>query len=138
MATALDTYLITKLGRMATYLEWTSDDANIDLVIEDTLELLGLALEADSTDPVKLKAVALFVLWQAVMMTLATDYDFSADKAGYKRSQLMDAAQVNFLAAKKNAAGYLSYTQIFQGEVTVADDPYKESDLDEFSDRALI
>lgn len=138
MSTSLNSYLIIKLGRMATYLEWTTVSDEIDLIIEDTIELLGLASEGASTDSVKLKSVALFVLWQAVLMTLATDYDFTADKATYKRSQMMDAAQENFNIAKKNATQYLSFSQIFQGEVTETDDPYKNSDLDEFTERALI
>lgn len=138
MSTSLNSYLIIKLGRMATYLEWTTVSDEIDLIIEDTIELLGLASEGASTDSVKLKSVALFVLWQAVLMTLATDYDYTADKATYKRSQLMDAAQENFNIAKKNATQYLSFSQIFQGEITETDDPYKNSDLDEFTERALI
>lgn len=138
MTTSLDTYLVTKLGRMATYLSWTTASTEIVLVIEDTLELLGLDLEADSADSVALKSVALFVLWEAVMMTLSTDYDFTADKASYKRSQLIEAAEDNFNIAKKNATQYLSFSQIFQGAVTESDDPYKDSNLDEITDRALI
>ena len=138
MAVALDTYIVTMLGQMATYLSWTTASTEIDIIIEDTLGLLGLASEAASTNTVSLRAVAMYVAWRAVKYTISTDYTYSADKAKYDRNAMQDAADRNFMSSKSEAFQYLSVGQLTIGEVTYTDDPYKESDIEEISTRRRI
>ena len=134
----MNDYIILKLGQMATYLGWTSVSDEVDLIVEDTLGILGLASEAASTNSVSLKAVTMYVTWQAVMYSISTDYTFSADKAKYNRTDMMEAAERFFISAKKEALPYIGVGQITVGEVTNSQDPYVEADLDEFALRNKV
>ena len=138
MATLMKDYAVLRLGEMATYLGWTNASAEVLMVVEDTLEILGLTLEADSTNPISLKAVTMYVAWRAVVDTISTDYTFSADKAKYNRSDMVKAAQENFNSAKREALPYISIGSIVVGTVTYTDDPYKDEDLDEIAERSGV
>ena len=138
MATSLNDYIIVKLSQMATYLEWTAESTEVDIIVEDTIKLLGLASEAASTNIVALRTVAMYVAWRSVMYAISTDYTYSADKAKYNRSDMYEASKMNYKEIKKEAFQYLPSGGIGVGVVTYEDDPYKESDITELSTRRRI
>ncbi|GAG37252.1 unnamed protein product, partial [marine sediment metagenome] len=125
-------YLIVSLGTMATHLGWTDTSDEILLTVEDTLEVLGLALEADSTDPVALKAVARYIAWVNVCNNLSMDYDYKSDKESFSRSQMFKHAKEMLATSMTEALPWLSTAQIEIGEFTFVEDPYIETELTEF------
>jgi hypothetical protein len=129
---ALADYLVINLGEMATYLSWTAEGDEITQIVEDTLEILGLDLEADSADAVALKAVGSFVAWTYVCKTLVVDFDYKTDKEDFKRSQMFQNAKEMLKMAKVDASPYMPSTQISIGELTFSEDPYVETELTEF------
>lgn len=131
---ALSTYLITNLGEMATFLGWTTASTEITQIIEDTLEILSLDDESDSTDAVALKAVARYIAWSFVVNNLSVDYDFKADGADVKRNQMFKAAQANLSMNKISASPYMDISQIIIGELSYTEDPYEEDDIEDFAD----
>ena len=57
-------------------------DANWDLLVDDTLEMLGIDDEADE-EPFKIHKVAIYVMWDKVKSDIALDFNYSADGGSY-------------------------------------------------------
>ena len=129
---ALAEYLLINLGDMATHLGWNTGTPEMAQTVEDTLALLGLASEDDSTDDVALKAVGRYILWVSAANSLAIQYDVKADRGEFKRSQMFKQVQELIQIHKKAALPYLSVAQLALGEASYIEDPYTETSLSEF------
>lgn len=121
----LKTYLTDRYTSIGNQLGWDSDD--FDLIVTDTLETLGASSEAEETNVIKLHAIAIYLLWKKALETVSLDYDFSADGASYKRSDLHSQVLKNLEIAESEAMVYLPYYQAEIGTITDTGDPYSYS-----------
>jgi hypothetical protein len=92
--------------------------------------MYGVSAIADATDIAKLRAIAKVVAWRMVNDYLvATAYDFSADGASYRLSQMKASAEKALELAEQAAiqAGYISGYAVEMGTLTRAYDPYVDA-----------
>jgi len=118
----LTDYLQSYLGGLAEQLDWDSTD--YEFIVSETLELYGMDTEAQATDSKKLHALAKVITWKTVLREVTFNYDFSADGASFKRSQMYALAKQNLDEAMKDALEYLPAYEILSGEMTTEHDPY--------------
>lgn len=119
-------YLHAYLGNLAAQLNWNVESGSYNSAVIETLEKYGVETEAQATNTKKLHALGKVELWKAVLREVSFDYDFSADGASYKRSQLHELVSKNLAEAFLDAFPYLPEYQIEVGEFTTEEDPYKE------------
>jgi len=112
-------YLIVELGNIASLLEWTDSTAQIDLAIEQATVL------ADG-DTDALRPIALALVWEKALIGLATLYDWSADKASYKQSQVYQMASSFYRRSLSAAGAFLPSGAVIGGFIET--DPYVEAD----------
>jgi len=93
--------------------------------VNDTLTAYGVASIALATDIAKLRSLAKVEAWKTVISYLMTAYDFTADGASYKRSQMLAAAESALSRVEADAAlaGYSTVYGIQMGTM-VYSDPY--------------
>lgn len=120
----LSDYLNSTLGSLASYLDWSVSGGSYAPIVNDVLELYGVATEAEATNLQKLHAIAKAELWKKVMTEVSADYSFSADGGSYNRNQVYEMAKGNFEIALADALFYLPNYQIETGELTTEQDPY--------------
>lgn len=101
----LTTYIDSNFGQIKTQLGWDSDD--LSTIINKTLEIYGVATEAEATNTPKLHAVADVAVWRQALTDVSLDYDFSADNASYKRGQQSDMIRKNLEQAVTAAIVYM-------------------------------
>ena len=85
-----------------------SDSVQLVTITEKTLELYGVATEAEATDTRKLHAIADVAVWRQALNDVSLDYNFSADGASYSRSQQADMIRKNLNDAIADAIAYLA------------------------------
>lgn len=99
-------YITANFRQIKTQLSW-SDSLEISAITEKTLELYGVATEAEATNTTKLHALADVAVWRQALIDVSMDYDFSADAASYKRSQQADMIRENLQTAENDAIVYM-------------------------------
>lgn len=99
-------YITANFRQVKTQLGW-HDSLQIVAITDKTLEMYGVATEAEATDSKKLHALADIAVWRHALADVSLDYDFNADNAGYKRSQQADMIRKNLDEATNNALVYL-------------------------------
>jgi hypothetical protein len=113
----LATYITDNFGQIKSQLGW-SDSLQIETITEKTLELYGVATEAEATDARKLHAIADVAVWRQALADVSLDYNFSADGASYSRSQQADMIRKNLDDAINAAVAYSA-----QYAIGVSSDP---------------
>lgn len=103
---ALADYITDNFGQIKSQLGW-SDSVQLVTITEKTLELYGVATEAEATDTRKLHAIADVAVWRQALADVSLDYNFSADGASYSRSQQHDMIQKNLETAESAAIVYM-------------------------------
>lgn len=121
----LNTYLTDRYTAIGNQLGWTSDDFNV--IVEDTLETIGVSSEAEETNLIKLHAIAIYLLWKKALETVTLDFNFSADGASYSRSDMHSQILKNLEIAESEALAYMPYYQVEMGTLTYIEDPYSYS-----------
>lgn len=109
----LTTYLTDRYSTIYSALGWTEYTS----IIEDTLELYGVDLEAEATDLTKLHRLADYSVWKQALTDVSLDNDFSADGASYSRSQMHKMILENLSKAEEEALDYLPSSQVKVTEV---------------------
>ena len=104
---ALADYITSNFGQVKTQLGW-SDSLQLSAITDKTLEMYGVATEAEATNTKKLHAIADIAVWRQALADVSLDYNFSADGANYSRSQQADIIRKNLDEAINNAVVYLS------------------------------
>lgn len=102
---ALADYITANFSQIKTQLGW-SDSLQITAITEKTLEMYGVATEAEATDSKKLHAIADVAVWRQALNDVSLDYSFSADGASYSRSQQADMIRENLNNAIAHAVAY--------------------------------
>ena len=101
----LATYITDNFTQIKTQLLW-SDSLQIETIKAKTLELYGVATEAEATDARKLHAIADIAVWRQALADVSLDYNFAADGASYSRSQQADMIRKNLDDAINAAVAY--------------------------------
>jgi hypothetical protein len=104
---ALADYITDNFTQIKTQLGW-SDSLQLVTITTKTLELYGVATEAEATDARKLHAIADIAVWRQALADVSLDYNFSADGASYSRSQQADIVRKNLDDAINAAVAYSS------------------------------
>jgi hypothetical protein len=91
--------------------------------VNDVLVTYGVDTIAEAIDIAKLRSLAKVEAWRTVIGYLMIAYDFSADGASYKRSQMLAAAKDALASAQADAevSGYSSAYAIQMGTITYSD-----------------
>jgi len=123
---ALVDYIEDYLGTtLATQLGWTKAGGSFDFVVSEAVRLYGVGSEVEATDLDKLYALSKVVLWETVLREISFDYDYSANGASFKRSQVYAQVKDNLEDARAEAQIYLGGYTIEQGTLEGdARDPY--------------
>ena len=100
-------YLHAYLGGLRSQLGWEIESGSYDFTVSDALRLYGVSTEAEATDLDKLYTLAKVVLWESVLREISFDYDYSANGASFKRSQMYQQVEKNLAEAKFEAVFYL-------------------------------
>lgn len=103
---ALSDYITANFRQVKTQLGW-HDSLQVIAITDKTLEMYGVATEAEATDSKKLHALADIAVWRQALADVSLDYNFSADGASYSRSQQADMIRKNLDEATNNALVYL-------------------------------
>ena len=103
---ALSDYITANFRQVKTQLGWY-DSLQVIAITDKTLEMYGVATEAEATDSKKLHALADIAVWRQALADVSLDYNFSADGASYSRSQQADMIRKNLDEATNNALVYL-------------------------------
>ena len=118
-------YLESYLGGLATQIGWTTSGSSYDFTISETLRLYGVDSEAEATDLNKLYVIGKRVLWESILREVSFDYDYTANGASFKRSQMYDFIKQNLDDAATEASYYLGDYKISTGVLGGdAVDPY--------------
>jgi hypothetical protein len=99
--------LHVRLGRLTTILGWKVEEDSYRDILSDTLEVLGVDLISDLTTQEelrKLRAVALWKLWEYVVDSLVANYRFSSDFQTFERQQIYDHAEKSLKRAMARAS----------------------------------
>lgn len=102
---ALADYITSNFAQIKSQLGW-SDSLQLATITEKTLEMYGVATEAEATDARKLHAIADVAVWRQALNDVSLDYSFSADGASYSRSQQADMIRDNLNNAIADAVAY--------------------------------
>ena len=102
---ALADYITSNFGQIKSQLGW-SDSLQLATITAKTLEIYGVATEAEATDSRKLHALADVAVWRQALADVSLDYNFSADGASYSRSQQADMIRKNLNDAITDAVAY--------------------------------
>lgn len=102
----LTTYLQNLLGT-ALINQLGLDSGFFTAVVTDVLDLCSAVVETDITDQLKLRTLGRMKLWELAMVRATTGFDFNADGASYKTSQIFDFCQKNYRSAITDALKYL-------------------------------
>jgi hypothetical protein len=91
--------------------------------VNDVLVAYDVTDIADAIDIAKLRSLAKVEAWRTVIGYLMTAYDFSADGASYKRSQMLAAAEKAMASAQADAEvnGYSTAYAIQMGTIIYSD-----------------
>ena len=81
---ALADYITSNFGQVKTQLGW-SDSLQLSGITDKTLEMYGVATEAEATNAKKLHAIADIAVWRQALADVSLDYNFSADGANYSQ-----------------------------------------------------
>ena len=103
----LTSYISDNFPTIKTQLGW-SDSVQINTIIEKTLELYGVATEAEATDLIKAHAIADVAVWRQALNDIALDYAWSADGASFHREQAVKQIRDNLTEAESKAIVYSS------------------------------
>lgn len=119
----LKLYMLTSLGSIAQAMSLTIE--SFGEAVNEALGQYGVSAIADATDITKLRAIARVEALKLAKAEAALAYDFDADGASYKRSQM--AANIDRLleAAKAEAMRYSSEYAITTGSMAYSNDPYQ-------------
>lgn len=107
----LATYITDNFGQIKTQLGW-SDSLQLETIKAKTLELYGVATEAEATDARKLHAIADVAVWRQALADVSLDYNFATDGASYSRSQQADMIRDNLNDAINAAVAYSAHYAI--------------------------
>jgi hypothetical protein len=108
-------YLIAFLGDLNSMLNYT--EADLAIVIEDSLNDYGVSSESEVTDIRVLRKLGKVHLWTKILTDASKDFNFSADGASYSSSQFYDMALKNYQIALSDAYAYLPGYEITTGEM---------------------
>ena len=133
---SLSTYLESYLGStLSNQLNWHTYDSSFDFIVEETLSTYGVSTESEATNLSKLYAIAKVKLWEAVLREFAFDFDYSANSASFKRSQIYENIQKQLNQAISSAYQYLPEYKIRIGKYNLnKNDPYSNTP---YSDRTV-
>ena len=101
------TYISDNFPTIKSQLGW-NDSTQIVTIVAKTLELYGVATEAEATDLTKAHALADVAVWRQALNDIALDYNFSADGASFSRSQAVNNIQKNLDEAASRALIYMA------------------------------
>ena len=126
MTTSLSTYLHNYLGTtLTTQLNWSTSGSSYDFIVDETLSTYGVTTESEATNTTKLQAIAKVKLWEAVLREFSFDFDYSANSASFKRSQVYENIQKQLNQAITSAYQYLPQYKIKIGKYNLdKNDPY--------------
>lgn len=119
-------YLEGYLGGLADQLGWNSN--SYTFVVAEALRLYGVSSEDQATDLNKLYALARVALWEAVLREVSMDFDYSANGANFRRSQVYEQVRQNLEDARADAQMYL-------GDYAVGTGILDEDRFDPYSNR---
>lgn len=119
-------YLHKYLGGLANQLEWEVETGSYDFIVSEAIRLYGVDTEAEATTLDKLYTIAKVVLWESVLNEISFDYDYTANGASFKRSQMAEQVKENLESARTEAMEYLeNFNTISVGTLGGDDkDPY--------------
>jgi len=124
----LKTYLIMKLGEIATILGWTTATPQLGEAVSDTLLAYGLSDIAGVATPTgiaKLRALGAVMVWRAAVLSLSARFDFTDAEGSYKRSQAYDMALRSLALAEADAAQWgIGTAAVRVQNVVYPEDPY--------------
>jgi len=98
------TYITSNFAQIHSQLGW--DSIEMTAITDKTLEMYGVATEAEATNLTKLHAIADVAVWRQALNDVSLDYNFSADGASYSRSQQADMIRENLNNAITDAVAY--------------------------------
>lgn len=126
----LKAYMHSTLSATATSLNWNVADGYYNEPVIAAVLAYDVDDIEDATDMQKLRALARREAWRAVMAETSTDYDYAADGASLKRSQMHDHAEKMFRQAQSDlmALGFDGWEVGI--EAVEYDDPYKALETD--------
>lgn len=130
---ALVDYLHSYLGGLSSQLGWDTVSGSYDFIVSETIRLYGVSTEAEATDLNKLYTIGKMVLWETVLRELSMDYDYTANGASFKRSQMYQQIKENLDTAITEAMVYLDgYNKIHLGSLGGDElDPYSNTPYSE-------
>jgi hypothetical protein len=108
---SLASYLHAYLGSLAGQLGF-SVESSYSFIVSETLEQYGVTTEELATDLKKLRKLGICELWKTLLREVSMDIDISVDGSSYKRSQLYDFFQKNYLEALQEAQAYFPFHKI--------------------------
>jgi hypothetical protein len=115
-------FMLTSVGGIGTTLGLTV--ANFQEAVNSTLLEYGVTAIAEATDIAQLRALALVQAWRTARAAASAWYDFSADNAEFKRSQVLTAINAALDNAETAALAYTVQYTVLVGTMTYAADPY--------------
>lgn len=98
-------YITSNFAQIKSQLGWF-DSLQLATITEKTLEMYGVATEAEATDARKLHAIADVAVWRQALNDVSLDYNFSADGASYSRNQQAEMIRNNLNNAITDAVAY--------------------------------
>jgi hypothetical protein len=115
------TYITDNFPTIKLQLGW-NDSTQIVTIVAKTLELYGVATEAEATDLTKAHALADVAVWRQALTDISLDYSFSADGASFSRNQAVDNISKMLTYAETVAIPYMSaYNIVVHAEDRNAD-----------------
>jgi hypothetical protein len=121
----LAAFMHSQLGDFPALFGWTSDLANYQETVNETMIAYGVSTIASATNIQKLRALARVEAWKQVLAKLANKHGFQADGATFNRQQMYEMAKQNLDKVETDALVFMDGYQITTGTVTWSNDPYK-------------
>jgi len=112
----LNDYLIAYLGDLVT--TFSVSASALSFIVSETLVDYDVDSEEDATDLVKLHRLGIMETWKYLMMKQTANFDYSADGASFKTSQLYDMCAKQYSLAMSDCYSYLP-----EYEITVSSHP---------------
>lgn len=126
----LKTFMLARLGHMATLLGWTDNTPQLAEAVRDVELACGVDDIEQETGMAKVRSLATYYAWEAARRYLATMYTFSADGGSYNRDQMYEHASKEERAAYYRAVPFMPGLQVKSVSVQYPSEPYVNEEDD--------
>lgn len=115
-------FMLTTVGGIGTTLGLTT--ASFEEAVYSALFDYGVTSIASATDMLRLRALATVHAWRTAQAAASAWYDFSADGAEFKRSQVLETIANVLQRVETSAVAYANSYAVGAGTMLYANDPY--------------